>query len=177
MTMRKSRKSAQPVRNPARSFDARRTKVAAPPVSGMRRGALRVRERDDEEEQPREQEHERREPERGSGDDPERDVERGRDLAVGDREQRRRVEHALEAADLTGHVVSLSRLRRPTPSATNRPPRRNPTTPPPCAAVATSSAIPIPTNATENASTAQEYSFTRSPHAATSTRQGACFRT
>ncbi len=35
MTMRKSRKSAQPVRNPARSFDARRTKVAAPPASGM----------------------------------------------------------------------------------------------------------------------------------------------
>ena len=130
---------------------------------GNRGGALRVRERDDEEERAREQEHERREPERGGGDDAERDVQRGGDLAVGDGEQRRRVEHALEAAELTGHAVFLSRLSRPTPRATNRPPRRNPTTPPPCAAVATSSAIPIPTNATENASTAQEYSFTASP--------------
>ena len=34
MTMRKSRKSTHPVTNPARSLNARRTKVAAPPVSG-----------------------------------------------------------------------------------------------------------------------------------------------
>jgi hypothetical protein len=34
MTMRKSRKSTQPVMNPARSLKARRTNVAAPPVSG-----------------------------------------------------------------------------------------------------------------------------------------------
>jgi len=34
MTMRKSRKSAQPVTKPARSLNARRTKVAAPPASG-----------------------------------------------------------------------------------------------------------------------------------------------
>ena len=35
MTMRKSRKSTQPVTNPARSLNARLTKVAAPPVSGI----------------------------------------------------------------------------------------------------------------------------------------------
>ena len=34
MTMRKSRSSAQPVTKPATSLNARRTKVAAPPVSG-----------------------------------------------------------------------------------------------------------------------------------------------
>jgi len=34
MTMRKSRKSAQPVMKPARSLNALRTNVAAPPVSG-----------------------------------------------------------------------------------------------------------------------------------------------
>ena len=101
------------------------------PRLGDRGRSLRVRERDDEEEHAREQEDERREPERGGGDDSERDVQRGGDLAVGDGEQRRRVEHALEAADLTGHAVFRSRLSRPTPSAMNRPPRRNPTTPPP----------------------------------------------
>jgi len=34
MTMRKSRKSTHPVTKPARSLNARRTNVAAPPVSG-----------------------------------------------------------------------------------------------------------------------------------------------
>jgi hypothetical protein len=103
--MRKSRKSTQPVTKPARSLNARRTNVAAPPVSGSLR-FLGVRKRDHEEEHTREQEDERRQPESCRGDDSESDVERGRDLAVRDREQRRSVEDALEAAELTSHLAS-----------------------------------------------------------------------
>ena len=64
---------------------------------GNRRGALGVGERDDEEEGADEGEHLGREAQRVQGDDPEGDVDRGGDLAVGDREQRGRVENALEA--------------------------------------------------------------------------------
>jgi hypothetical protein len=69
-----------------------------------RRRALRVRERDDEKEDPRAEEDERRQAERVGGDDPEREVEGRGDLAVRDREERRCVERALEAAELAGHL-------------------------------------------------------------------------
>ncbi len=70
---------------------------------GNRRRALRVRERDEDEQSARDEQDERRQTERDRGDDAERDVQRRRDLAVRDREQRRRVEDALEAADLARH--------------------------------------------------------------------------
>ena len=70
---------------------------------GQRRRALGVGERDDQEEDPRAEEHDRREAERVRGDDPEREVDRRCDLAVGDREERGGVEDALEAAELAGH--------------------------------------------------------------------------
>ena len=68
-----------------------------------RRGALGVRQRHHEEEDAGQEQHERREAQRLGGDDPERDVERRRDLAVRHREERGRVEHPLEAAELAGH--------------------------------------------------------------------------
>jgi hypothetical protein len=78
-------------------------------AAGLRnRGrALRVRERHDEEEPAHEREHDRRQAERVEGDDPERDVDRRRDLAVGDGEERGRVEDPLESGDLARHVGRL----------------------------------------------------------------------
>ena len=70
---------------------------------GDRRGALGVRERDDEEEQADDQEDERREAERVGGEDAEGEVDRRCDLAVGDGEERARVELAAEAGELAGH--------------------------------------------------------------------------
>ena len=67
-------------------------------AAGLRdRGrALGVRERDDQEERADDREHLGRQAERVQGDDPEREVDRGGDLAVGDREERGRVEDPLE---------------------------------------------------------------------------------
>ena len=76
------------------------------PGLGNRRRPLRVGEGNHEEERAREQQDERRQTEGCGGDDPEGDVERGRDLAVGDREERGCVEDALEAAELTSHDAS-----------------------------------------------------------------------
>ena len=68
-----------------------------------RRRPLGVRERDDEEEQPDDAEHDGREAERVQRDDAEREVDRRRDLAVGDRRERGRVEHTLQLRQLAGH--------------------------------------------------------------------------
>ena len=73
--------------------------------------ALGVGERDDEEEQPGQQQHLGRQPERVAGDDAEREVDRRRDLAVGDREQRRGAEHSLKSGQLTGHQLRLLRAQ------------------------------------------------------------------
>ena len=121
--------------------------------------SLGVGERDEAEDDAGEGEHERGQAERLRGDDPERDVDGGGDLAVGDREERGCVEDSLEAANLASHPLaprlawgSAPRLRssvnRATPSATNRPPRRKPSVPPPSAAVRTRSATPIATRST-----------------------------
>ena len=72
-----------------------------------RRGALCVRERNDQEEGAHEREHLGGEPQRVQGDDPEGDVDRGGDLAVRDREERRGVEDALKAGDLARHKRRL----------------------------------------------------------------------
>src|SRR4029079_7290099 len=69
--------------------------------------ALRVRERDNQEESADQRQHLGREPERVQRDDPERDVDRRGDLAVRHREERGRVEHPLETRDLARHAVRL----------------------------------------------------------------------
>ena len=71
------------------------------------RGALRVRQCDDEEEPADDEKDERRQAERVERDDPEREIDRRGDLAVRDREQNRRVEDALEPRQLPGHDLSL----------------------------------------------------------------------
>ena len=116
---------------------------------------LRVGERDDQEDDPRHQQHERGEPERVAGNDAEREVDRGGDLAVGDGEERRCVEHALEAAQLPRHYLPpfRSSVSRPTPSAMNSAPSTKPSTPPPLAAVTTRSAMPIPTKTSASTAT------------------------
>ena len=115
---------------------------------GDRGRALRVRERDDEEEEAGREQDDRRQAERLRRDDPEREVDRGADLVVRGREERRRVEDALEAADLTRHRLRSS-CSRPTPSATKSAPRTKPTRPPPLIAVITSNARPMTTKTTE----------------------------
>jgi hypothetical protein len=84
--------------------------VVGPPNEGRgparlreRRGRLRVRQRDDEEQKPDAEEHERREADGVERDDPEREVDRGGDLAVGDREERAGVELAPQAWQLPCH--------------------------------------------------------------------------
>ena len=95
--------------------------------SGLRQGggALRVRERDEDEHRSGNQENERREAERHRGHDPECDVQRRGDLPVRHCEQRRSVEDALEPPELPGHYRTLlrSRVKRATPSAMNSAPR------------------------------------------------------
>ena len=88
---------------PARSLSARRTNVAAPPVSGSaavpsayESETIRKSSADDEQD-------DRREAERVRGEDAEREVDRRGDLAVGDGEERARVELALEPGQLPGH--------------------------------------------------------------------------
>ncbi len=78
-------------------------KVAAPPVSPIAVVPSAYDRRHDEEEQADDRQHHRREPERVQRDDPEREVERGGDLAVRDGGERRRVEHALEPRQLARH--------------------------------------------------------------------------
>ena len=125
--------------NPTRSLNARRVNVSAPPVSGIAAVPSAYDSATSEEDEARDEQDDGRQPERVRGDDPEREVDRGADLAVRDREQRRRVEHALEAADLAPAILAArpvpavrSSWIRATPSATNRPPSTKPTTPPPC---------------------------------------------
>ena len=65
--------------------------------------SLSVRERDDEEEEAGREQHRRREPERAQGDDSEREVDRGGDLPVGDREQCGSVENPLQPRELPCH--------------------------------------------------------------------------
>ncbi len=90
--------------------------------------ALGVRQGDDDEEQPRQQQHLWRQPERVAGDDAEREVDRRRDLAVRDREQRGRAEDALQHGQLARHqllpCLARSRYRRPAPRPTNSTPSR-----------------------------------------------------
>src|SRR5205807_2464085 len=52
--------------------------------------------------------------------DRERDVDRGGDLAVGDGEQRRRAEHALEGWELPRHARSLTRTLEVEPAHSER---------------------------------------------------------
>ena len=77
-----------------------------------RRDALRVGEGDHEEEQPRQQQHLGREPERVAGDDAQREVDRRRDLAVGDREQRRGAEDSLQRGQLPCHQLLPCLVRK-----------------------------------------------------------------
>ena len=99
--------------NPARSLNARRTKVAAPPVSRSSVVPSAYDMRDDEEEQPGEEQDVRREPERVPGDDPEREVDRARDLAVRDAEQVGRAEPPLKPRKLTSHAGEGTAARLP----------------------------------------------------------------
>jgi hypothetical protein len=69
----------------------------------QRRRRFCVRQRDEQEEQADAKENERREAERVQGDDAEREVDRRRDLAVGDREERAGVELAAEAWQLASY--------------------------------------------------------------------------
>ena len=86
------------MRKPKTSLYARRTNVAAPPVSGSAAVPSAYESETIRKKMPAREEHDRREAERVRGDDPEREVDRRGDLAVGDREERRSVEDALEAA-------------------------------------------------------------------------------
>ena len=111
MTIRKSRNSTQPVTNPARSLNARRTNVAAPPVSGIAAVPSAYESETRTNTAPVDEQDERRQPERDRGDDAERDVQRRRDLAVRDGEERRGVENALEPAELARHSARASSAR------------------------------------------------------------------
>src|SRR5581483_220273 len=82
--------------------DADERRGAARLADGRR--SLRVRERHDDEEQPDNAEHGGRQAERVQRDDPEREVDRGGDLPVGDGGERRRVERPLQAGELAGHA-------------------------------------------------------------------------
>ena len=74
-----------------------------------RSSPLRVREGDEQEERSDEQEDERREPERVQRNDAEGEVERGADLAVGDRGEGRRAEDPLEAELARHQAARLAR--------------------------------------------------------------------
>ncbi len=77
---------------------------------GNRGRALRVREGHEQEQEADHEQHPRREPQGEEGDDAESEVERGGDLPVGDRCQRRDIEDALEDWELSRHYCSF-RLR------------------------------------------------------------------
>ena len=78
-------------------------------ASRLRQGgrAFCIGQRHEDEDAARDEQDERRQAERRAGHDAERDVQRGCDLAVRDREERRRVEHPLEAPELARHQRSL----------------------------------------------------------------------
>ena len=63
---------------------------------GIANGALRIRRGSSGEDEPADEKDERRQSERDSGDQPERVVDRGADVAVSSREERRSPEHAFE---------------------------------------------------------------------------------
>ena len=67
---------------------------------GQRGRPLRVGQRDDQEQEPDEEQHERREAERVRCEHAEREVDRRSDLAIGDREERPRVELAAQTWQL-----------------------------------------------------------------------------
>jgi len=75
-------------------------------ASGLREGgrSLRVRERDDKEEHADSEQHPGGESERLERDDAECEEERGGDLPVRDRGQRRRLENALKTGKLPSHL-------------------------------------------------------------------------
>ena len=74
-----------------------------------RRRPLGVGQGDGQEERADEEQDERREAERVEGDDPKGEVDRRRDLPVGDRKQGGRIEDTLEARQLASHDGSLCR--------------------------------------------------------------------
>jgi hypothetical protein len=78
-----------------------------------RRGRLGVGDGDEQEQQAGDEQHERREAERVQRDHAEREVDRGRDLAVGDREQRPRVELAPQAGELARHLAAPLQVEPP----------------------------------------------------------------
>ena len=73
---------------PARSLNARRMNVAAPPVSGIAAVPSAYESETTRKSSPLSEQHDRGEPERLRRDDAEREVDRRADLAVGDGEQR-----------------------------------------------------------------------------------------
>ena len=73
------------------------------PGLGEHGRALGVGERDDHEQRPGREQHPGREAEREHRHDPEREVDRGADLAVGDRRQRAAGEHTCEARNPACH--------------------------------------------------------------------------
>ena len=88
---------------PSGSLNARRTSVAAPPVSGIAVVPSAYESETRTNRRPVSSRIDGRQAERLRGDDPEREVDRRADLGVRDGEQRRRVENPLEAANLAGH--------------------------------------------------------------------------
>src|SRR5262249_42376631 len=111
-----------------------------------RRRRCGVRERDEKEEEADAEEDERREAERVESDDPEREVDRRGDLAVGDGEERAGVELAAEAGELAGYLrPPRATSRRPAPAGANSSRMRSPIPPDPWASVAATSAIPSAT--------------------------------
>ena len=82
---------------------ARRTNVAAPPVSGSAEVASAYERATSRNRRPTPRSTNGREPDGVQGDDPEREVDRRGDLAVGRREERARVELAAQARQLAGH--------------------------------------------------------------------------
>ena len=89
----------------------------------QRRGSLRVRERDEEEERPDAEQHPGRGAERVERDDAEREVDRRPDLAVGDRRERARTEHPRQT-ELLRHQSGYKTYSRPAPATTSRAPKR-----------------------------------------------------
>ncbi len=137
------------------------------------RPALNVAERGQAKEQARGEEDQRRQAEAAVGDDAEREVDREADRGVGRGEQPGHAEAALEERVRLPSGRRLPRPRRlpvrpahcsirlashirPTPTATNASPIRNPTEPgpPPLTSVTTSTVTPTATKVSEKARTA-----------------------
>ena len=88
---------------PARSLKARRTNVSAPPVSGIAAVPSAYESETSRKTAPDSRSTSGVSPSATEATMPEREVDRGADLAVRDGEERGRVEDALEAAYLPGH--------------------------------------------------------------------------